>query len=94
MNLSEEQLECVQNMGYLLIPPKLCALNLEVDELDFLSEIRTPGSPIHKAYHLGYVRQLVDCRLAILKAARNGSNPAQAELLKYFEEAERHLKYE
>ncbi|MBQ8223968.1 MAG: hypothetical protein IJZ86_01195 [Bacteroides sp.] len=81
-------------MAYLLLPPKICALNLEVDEIDFLEEIRNRESLLYKAYHLGYVKQLVESRTAIIKAARNGSNPAQAELLKYFAEVERHLKYE
>ena len=58
MNLTEEQLESVRQAGELLIPPTLVAINLEVDEMDFLTDIRTPGTPIHRAYYTGYLNQL------------------------------------
>lgn len=94
MNLTEEQLESVRQSGELLIPPTLVAINLEVDEMDFLVDIRTPGTPIHRAYYTGYLNQLTETRAAIIKAARNGSNPAQMEVLKFIQEVNLQLKYE
>lgn len=94
MNLNEEQLEVVRKAGTLLLPPSLVAINLEVDELDFLNEVRTRQSPIHKAYYSGYLEQLSETRAAIIKSARNGSNPAQLEVLKFIQEITRQLKYE
>ena len=94
MNLTEEQLESVRQSGELLIPPTLVAINLEVDEMDFLTDIRTPGTPIHLAYYTGYLNQLTETRVAIIKAARNGSNPAQMEVLKFIQEVNLQLKYE
>lgn len=94
MNLTEEQLESVRQSGELLIPPTLVAINLEVDEMDFLVDIRTPGTPIHRAYYTGYLNQLTETRAAIIKAARNGSNPAQMEVLKFIQELNLQLKYE
>ena len=94
MNLTEEQLESVRQAGELLIPPTLVAINLEVDEMDFLVDIRTPGTPIHRAYYTGYLNQLTETRAAIIKAARNGSNPAQMEVLKFIQEVNLQLKYE
>lgn len=94
MNLTEEQLESVRQSGELLIPPTLVAINLEVDEMDFLVDIRTPGTPIHRAYYKGYLNQLTETRAAIIKAARNGSNPAQMEVLKFIQEVNLQLKYE
>ncbi len=82
MNLNKEQLEQLEQMGYTLIPPQLAAINLEVNELEFLTELKTAGSGVRQAYYSGYLRQLVETRQAIVKAAHNGSNPAQVELLK------------
>ena len=53
MNLDEVQLETIRKAGTLLIPPSLVAINLEVDELDFMNEIRNRQSPVHKAYYSG-----------------------------------------
>ena len=94
MNLTQEQLSSIEEMAYRLVPPQLVALNIEVDELDFLHEIRVPGTTAHKTYYQGYLRQIVETREAIIKAAKNGSNPAQAELLKFMNEVNLHLKYE
>ena len=82
MNLNKEQREQLEQMGYMLIPPQLAATNLEVDELEFLTEMKAVGSEVRQAYYSGYLRQLVETRQAIVKAAHNGSNPAQVELLK------------
>lgn len=82
MNLTKEQLEQVEQMAYYLFTPELTAVNLEVDQLDFLTELRSMGTEIHRAYYSGYIRQLSQTRQAIIKAAHNGSNPAQLELLK------------
>lgn len=94
MNLTQDQLSSIEEMAFRLIPPQLVALNIEVDELDFLYEIRVPGTMAHKAYYQGYLRQIMETREAIIKAAKNGSNPAQAELLKFMNEVNLHLKYE
>ena len=94
MNLTEEQLESVRQAGVLLIPPTLVAINLEVDEMDFLVDIRTPGTPIHRAYYAGYLNQLTETRVAIIKSAQNGSNPAQQEMLKFIQNLERQIAYE
>lgn len=94
MNLNEEQLDSITNAGRLLIPPSLVAISLEVDEMDFITEIRTPGTPVHKAYYSGYLEQLMETRVGIIKAARNGSNPALVEVLKLIQEVNLQLKYE
>ena len=82
MNLTKEQREQLRQMGYTLIPPALAAINLEMDELEFLTELKTARSEVKRAYYSGYLQQLVETRQAIVKAAHNGSNPAQVELLK------------
>lgn len=82
MHLSEEQLRAVEEMGYRLFSPELTAINIEVDEYEFVEEIETPGTEIRKAYYKGIIRQETELREAIIKAAGNGSNPAQEQLLR------------
>ena len=82
MNLTKEQLEQLKEMAYNLVTPELAAINLEVNELEFMTDLRTMDTPVHRAYYSGFLRQLMETRQAIIKAAHNGSNPAQLELLK------------
>lgn len=82
MNLTKEQLEQLEKMGYDLITPEMAAINLEVDEVELKMVLSTIGSPARRAYYRGYIRQLIATREAVIKAAHNGSNPAQLELMK------------
>ena len=93
MNLNTEQLEQLEQMGYALITPELAATNLEVDELEFMTELRTVGSEVRRAYYRGYIRQFTETRQAIIKAAHNGSNPAQLEILKMIRHATNALNH-
>ena len=54
-------------------------------EVDFVDEVCTPGTPARKAYLSGMMQQMLETREDIIKAARNGSNPAQSELLRFLE---------
>lgn len=94
MNLTQEQLKAVEDLAYRLVTPQLVALNIEVDEVDFVHEVRIPGTEVHKAYYKGYIRQTIEIREGIIKAAKNGSNPAQSELLRFIKDVNQHLKYE
>lgn len=94
MNLNAEQLKTIEDMAYLLISPALVCANLEADPIEFSEEFRNPGTPGRKAYMRGYIRQLVDTRKAVVKSAHNGSNPAQAELLKFIKDTDRRMAYE
>lgn len=94
MNLTEETRKSVEDLAYRLISPSLIAINIEADELDFVTELRTPGTQVREAFYKGYMRQLIETREAIIKTAQNGSNPAQMELLKFFREINNQLIYE
>lgn len=94
MNLKEETLKEIEEMAYRLISPGLIAVNVECDEFDFIEQLRVPDSLIRKAFYKGYLRQLVETRDAIIKSAQNGSNPAQTELLKFFQQMNNHILYE
>ncbi len=86
MNLTEEQLSQVKSLAYRTILPRLIAISIEVDEVDFIEEINLPGTPARRAFMQGLMQQMVETREAVIKAARNGSNPAQAELLRFLQE--------
>lgn len=94
MNLTPEQLKAIEDLAFRLITPDLVAINLGVDELDFVAACRTPGTEERNAYYKGYLKQIISTREAIIKAATNGSNPAQSELLQFMKEVSNRLKYE
>ena len=86
MNLTQEQLDRVRELSELTITPRLIAIAIEVDELDFLDEINKEGTAVRQAFFTGMVTQMCNTRAAIIKAAQNGSNPAQSELLGFLKE--------
>ncbi len=94
MNLTEEQLKEISDMAYRLITPGLIAINLDIDENEFLQALRTPGSDIRQAFYKGYLTQQIELRDAIIKSAKNGSNPAQLELIKYMKQMQQYVDYE
>lgn len=94
MSLTQEQREEIEKMAYRLIPPEMIAINIGVDETDFLAELRTPGTEVRTAFYRGHLSQMVEVREAIIKSAINGSNPAQQELIKFFKSQQQYLEYE
>lgn len=86
MNLNKEQLEALEDFAYNLIPISIMAIMMEMDELDLRTAIDKVGTPERKAYYKGYGRILLELRKNIIRAAQNGSNPAQTELLKFLRE--------
>jgi len=85
MYLTQEQLEQVEEMAYRCFAPFLIAINLELDELKFIENIFIEGTDIRKSYYKGLIRQQMEIRDALIKAAHNGSNPSQEQLMKIME---------
>ena len=87
MSLNKEQINCfdraeLEDLAYNLVPIETMAVILEVDEMTLRNAIAEVGSDAWKAFHRGYGKQLVEQRKALIKAAKNGSNPAQEALAK------------
>lgn len=82
MHLTAEQLNVIEQMGYRLFTPAMVAINIEVDEDEFTEFVSIPGTSARIAYYKGIIRQETELREAIIKAAGNGSNPAQEQLIK------------
>lgn len=93
MNLTKEQSDSLEEMAYLLIPIDLIAVNLGIDNTAFISEIRDPDSPIFKAYYKGILRQKMELHQSIVQASKNGSNPAQEQIIKMLENITGQLRY-
>lgn len=93
MNLTEEQSKAVEEMAYLLIPIDLIALNLGLDDIAFMSELRNLESPICKAYYKGILRQKMELHANIVQAAKNGSNPAQEQIIKMLDRITGQIRY-
>lgn len=93
MNLTKEQSDSLEEMAYLLIPIDLIAINLGMDNTAFISEIRDPESPVFEAYYKGILRQKMELHQSIVQAAKNGSNPAQEQIIKMLENITGQLRY-
>lgn len=83
MNLNEEQLKAIEEMGNLLLPISIVAANIEVSELELRMEFQDRESKAYAAYMKGVGTRQMALHSAILRSADNGSNPAQIEALKF-----------
>ena len=77
MNFNEDQLKEIESMASLFFNPEEIAINLEVDEADFLEMLLTKSGNGYTAYMKGRLKTDTDIRQAILQSALNGSSPAQ-----------------
>ena len=92
--MNEEQLETIEEMAYRLFSPTEIALALEISDIDaFVDDLKCNSTEIHKAFYKGYFSQLGELRNDTIKAARNGSNPAQLELIKCLNNIQRELNH-
>lgn len=93
MNLNEEQSEQLEEMAYLLIPIDLIAINFGMDKIEFLTELHDKESAFCKAYYKGILRQKMELHSNIVQAAKNGSHPAQEQIIKMLDQLEGQLRY-
>ena len=88
MNLTEEQLKEVEHMAGLFFSiGEICAV-LELDEetadyFDSCVSVKN-NHPFVLAYTKGRLLAQVELRTSIKQAALNGSNPAQAQMVEFF----------
>ena len=77
MSFNEEQLKEIED---LLISPALIAVNFEMPEYEMRQYLKDEDSPVYKAFYKGLLRQKMNLHRSIIKAAANGSNPAQEQI--------------
>ncbi len=85
MYLTQVQLDKITELAHLTVTPRLIAIAIEADEDEFIEAINISGSQARIAFFTGVLNQMVETRSAIIKAAQNGSNPAQSELLSFID---------
>ena len=84
--MNAEQLNTIEEMAYRCFTPDMIAINLEMNEFEFLELIETPNSEVRKAFYKGVIRLQTELREDVIKAAKNGSNPAIEQLTKLMKE--------
>ncbi len=94
MNLSAEQIDMVEELAELFFSPEDIAVNLELNDEEteiFVDGVTTRCSsiPVVGAYIRGWLQGEITLRKAIMKAAINGSNPSQQQLLNFLKESKR-----
>ncbi len=92
MNLTEEQLERIREMGALFLSPRevACLLGFEGQEwVDFMDNlIYNTNHPAHKAWMLGRTESKYEIRKKVIALAKMGSPQAEMLAEKYIEEQE------
>lgn len=83
MNFTQEQLEEIEAMATLFLPPDDIAINIGVDPEEFAELIHIKTGLGYLAYFKGWIKTEVKLRNSILQAALNGSSPAQQMMLQY-----------
>ena len=92
MNLSEEQLNMVEEMAGLFLPPEMIAVNLELNEKDseeFLIGVINEYTrmKIVAAYFKGRLQSEIELRRSIKQSANNRSSPSQQMMLNFKKES-------
>lgn len=77
MNLTEQQLDVIKQMGALFYHPDMIAANIGVDADDFTACIQSKQGAAYQVFMQGWLTTDILLRKSICKSAENGSNPAQ-----------------
>ena len=85
MELNKEQLNEVQQFAEWLFTPQEVAIILEVDQDEFLKEIRKKTGHVFKAFMTGKYKTEAAMRKSAITFMKQGSTPALTETLKMSE---------
>lgn len=86
MNLTQEELNLIQEYAGLFLTLEDIAILLEKDPVPFRAEFQNKNSPLHKAYRKGQVTRKRDLRRPVIKMAEHGSPQAEILADKYITE--------
>lgn len=73
-------------MAYRLFSPKEIAIAIGLPVEEFCIRCSIQDSPESKKYYEGRYQQITEIRESLIKAAKNGSNPAQEKLLELLQQ--------
>ncbi len=83
MNLTDEQLEAIQELAALLLEPEEIAVLTDIDTNTFLREIESKQGSVYQAYFKGKTETKRAIHENVIKMAKHGS-PQAEELAKEF----------
>ena len=81
MNLKAEEKELLERLGKTFFTFEDCAGILQIDIMDFKSEMEDMNSDIFTSYHRGYNMSQLEIRESIQKLASKGSAQAQKMIM-------------
>lgn len=82
LHLSQEDLAKVRECGLNMVSPSEIPFIINVDEASFLSDLRTEGSEVRKAYMSGYTETSFKIHEINREIAEAGSPMAIAEIMR------------
>lgn len=82
MDLTDEELQQVEEFAGLCFSPEQIAIILERDEDNFLEEFKKKKSDLRKAYNKGSLMHEAQVRKSIFELAKSGSSSAQQDYIK------------
>jgi hypothetical protein len=90
MNLTDEQIQQIEEMAAALLPSDEIALLLKLDSTNrklFAEIVKTHiDSPIYMAFHQGRLSTKLELRKTVIKLAKHGSPAAEPIAEKYIRE--------
>lgn len=87
MEFNEETLSEVENLASLFFTQKEICIITELDYNKVAILFNDHDSPLHKHYMKGFLQSEMQVRTSLIDLAKNGSNPAQEQILKIIEKS-------
>lgn len=94
LNLSDDQLEKLTELGQVLFTPKECATFLMIPYQEFMEAFTDENDMAYLAYEKGRLLTLYEVRMNTYLMAKNGSSPAQTAIEKLIKDYEYQKKVE
>lgn len=95
MNLNEAQLKEIESLSGIFLEPEEIAILMDLDESEFMQQIRKKKGEVWKAYFRGKTESKKDIHTNIVKMAKHGSPQAEEmakQMINQQEIAERRAK--
>lgn len=86
IELSQEELQEIETMAGLMMPPEDIARCMGIGVADFVNELFVETSPISVAFYRGSMATEIKLRKSIIRLANQGSSPAQTLAIKLRDE--------
>lgn len=85
--LTEEELNNLKEYGAVLMPLDKVAIIFQVNQEEFINEVKNSQTEANKAYYTGFYLTEIEIRKSIISLAKGGSSPAQTQAIKLWEDA-------